>query len=108
MMEAVSLDPNELSFDGAYEQVQTIDDTFLLMANLHPFSIKAMEDQDIGPIMRPLTGMSSQLGIYQRTGGRWFKVRYHVSVQNDQNIVCSCTTNCVPLFFFFAYPVCFL
>jgi len=63
MMEAVTTDALEQSFDGALAQVQLIDDTFLLMANSHPFTNRAMEDEDLGPITRPLTGMSNQLGM---------------------------------------------
>jgi len=71
MMESVSGDALELTFDGAFDQIQEIDNTFLEMANAHPFIAKAMKDVGLGPITQPLTGMSAQLGMYQRTGGQW-------------------------------------
>jgi hypothetical protein len=75
MMEAVSTDALELSYDAACDQLRKIDATFLKMANLHPFIKKVREEEGLGPITRPSTGMSNQLGMYQRTGGKWFKVR---------------------------------
>jgi len=72
MMESVTTDALELSFDGAFEQLQLMDNTFLKMANLHPFIIKAQKDLGLGPVVSPITGMSNQLGMYQRTGGNWF------------------------------------
>jgi len=74
MMESVTTDARELSFDGAFEQLQLIDNTFLEMANTHPFIIKAQKDLGLGPVSRPKAGMSSQLGMYQRTGGNWFSM----------------------------------
>ena len=75
MMEAISSDASELSFDGAYEQIRLISDAFLYMANKHPFVVRVMEEQNLGPITRPMAGMSTQLGMYHRTGGSWYKVR---------------------------------
>lgn len=72
MMESVSYDTRELSFDGAYDQIEEIN-SFLEMANNHPFISKAIQDNGLGKVIRPLAGMSSQLGMYQRTGGAWFK-----------------------------------
>jgi len=74
MMESVSKDAREISFDGAYDQVREIDNTFMIMTNSHPFIAKVTEDIGLGNITRPLTGMSSQLGMYQRTGGMWHAV----------------------------------
>ena len=71
MMESVSEDARELTFDGAMDQIEEIDSIFLEMANSHPFIQKAIHDLGMGPITRPLTGMSAQLGMYQRTGGAW-------------------------------------
>lgn len=71
MMESVSEDARELTFDGALDQIQEIDNTFLEMANKHPFIAKVIKDLGLGPITRPLTGMSAQLAMYQRTGGQW-------------------------------------
>lgn len=72
MMESVTSDALELSFDGAFEQLQLKDATFLKMANLHPFIIKVRKDLGLGPVVSPMAGMSNQLGMYQRTGGSWF------------------------------------
>jgi len=72
LLESVTADASELSFDGAYEQLQMIDDTLLEMANNHPFIQKVIKDEGLGPVQRPLTGMSNQLGMYQRTSGNWF------------------------------------
>lgn len=73
-MESVTTDAHELTFEGAYDQLQVYDDTFLELASRHPFVTRAMNDLGLGPITRPLTGMSNQLGMYQRTAGKWFKV----------------------------------
>ena len=75
MMESVSTDAQENSFDGVYDEIQGIDHLFVKMVNKHPFIKKVMKDEGLGPVTRPHTGMSNQLGMYQRTGGKWFKVR---------------------------------
>ena len=76
MMESVSTDALENTFDGVHDQLKSIDNIFLKMANLHPFIKKVQKEQGLGRVQRPLTGMSSQLGMYQRTGGGWYKVRF--------------------------------
>jgi len=87
MMEAISFESSEMSFDGAFEQIQLIDDMFLAMANSHPFIIKVMEDENLGPITRPLTGMSNQLGMYQRTGGDWYTVSISSSLSGTPKVM---------------------
>ena len=71
MVESVSTDPFEVSFDVAFNQMKFIDDTMLKMANLHPSSKQVMKDLGIGPVTRPRTGMSTQLGMYTRMSGKW-------------------------------------
>jgi hypothetical protein len=80
MVESVSRDAFENSYEGVHDEVQKIDRMFEKMANLHPIIQKVQRDEGLGPVMRPLTGMSSQLGMYQRSGGSWFKVRQNSSL----------------------------
>jgi hypothetical protein len=90
MMESVSTDALENSYDGVHNQLKKLDSTFLKMANLHPFIQKVRKDLGLGPVSRPMTGMSTQLGMYQRTGGAWFKVRPYT-----HHVVLFCCQRCV-------------
>ena len=74
MIEAISWDFVTASFDSAYKQVQYYDELYLKMANQHPFFKKVIRDRGLGPISEPLAGMTSQLGMYQRTAGDWHTV----------------------------------
>jgi hypothetical protein len=75
MMESVSTDALENLFDGVHDQLKQLDATFLKMASPHPFIQNVQKDLGLGPVTRPLTGMPNQLGMYQRSGVSWFKVR---------------------------------
>jgi hypothetical protein len=72
MVEAVSKDARELSFDGAQDQITRIGDALVDIANSYPNTKRIMTEEGVGPVTTPRTGMSSELGMYQRLAGQFF------------------------------------
>ena len=58
MVESISSDFANLSFDGAYQQLKFLDNLYIKMANRHPYMERARRDRNLGPIAMPLTGMT--------------------------------------------------
>lgn len=70
MAESVSQNHQQLTFDSAYCQISLLDTKFKEILDRSPNEEKISEE--LGPIMSPRAGMSSELGLYTRTGGKTF------------------------------------
>jgi hypothetical protein len=73
MLESVTNDFKELTLDGAYDQLVNVDDKLVQVAAAYPHAKKIIADLGLGPVTRPRTGMSAELGMYKRTSGKFFK-----------------------------------
>ena len=71
MAESVSMDHKQLSYDEAFCHISTLDDYIIDVVSSSPGETNM--NNELGTIERPLTGMSSELGIYTRTAGKTFK-----------------------------------
>lgn len=71
MAESVSMDHKQLSYDEAFCHIETIDKYIIDVVSASPGEMAI--SKELGTIERPRTGMSSELGIYTRTGGKTHK-----------------------------------
>lgn len=71
MVESVTTGHELLSYDSGFCQIEVIDNHVL-----HVFSASPGEKREtkvLGPVVRPRTGMSSEIGVYTRTAGISYK-----------------------------------
>jgi hypothetical protein len=71
MVESVTSDYKELSFDAAYDQLTAIDKALVDIANVCPHAQKIIAENGLGDVTRPRTGMSAELGMYKRSLGKF-------------------------------------
>eukprot|EP00903_Cladosiphon_okamuranus_P014431 g13391.t1 len=68
MAESVSTDHKQLTFDSAFCQVQVLDEKIVEVISISPGETSLVKT--LGEIRHPRSGMSSELGLYTRTGGK--------------------------------------
>lgn len=70
MAESVTRDHKQLTFDAGFCQLSLLDEKTIEVLSLSPGEVNRIVE--FGPITPPRSGMSSNIGLYTRSGGKTF------------------------------------